>query len=412
VLTHYYRPEPNFITADVAEALSERAYVTVVTTQPSYPTGRVHPGFHGARVTRRVENGVKVWRVPHVIDRSTSPWRRGLSYGSFAMGAAFLAPFLGRADVIWVYHTPFTTALAALPVKRLYGARLVYTSADLWPESFVASNVMGPGRALDALYAYSRWILRFADDIVCSTRGTLERYAEDGVPRERLHYIPVWTEGIPEVATPAGVSSRAIVYTGNIGPAQGLESVVRAATLLLHAGADVHFAFYGTGSEEQALRELAKSLGATNVHFHGRVSASEAFEASARALAQIVSLRDSPSFEKTVPSKLFTAMAAGTPILAGLHGEALATATATGGAIPYDSGDAASLARAVTDLLDRPASERERMGQVLRDHYRFNYGRNALIARYRELLLAAPSRQPSRTPPDGHVHSPIGKAAR
>jgi hypothetical protein len=54
VLTYYYRPEPNFITADVAEGLAGVVDVTVVTAHPSYPTGRFthEPSTGGRRASR------------------------------------------------------------------------------------------------------------------------------------------------------------------------------------------------------------------------------------------------------------------------------------------------------------------------------------------------------------------------
>jgi colanic acid biosynthesis glycosyl transferase WcaI len=389
VLTYFYRPEPNFITADVAEALAERADVTVIAPQPNYPDGRVYPGYPAWRPQRRVENGVTVWRVPHLLDRSKSPAQRALSYGSFTAAAALLAPFVSRADLVWVYHTPFTTALAALPVRLVRRSRIVFTSADLWPESFNATGVMRPGRVVDWSFAYSRWVTRLADAIICSTRGTLERYAADGYPRDRLFHVPVWTEGTPTTSDPVDASraTPTIVYAGNLGPAQALECVVEAAALLRRAGVTVEFDVYGTGSSENELRDLATRTGATNVRFHGRVSAAQAFAASRHALAQIVSLRQTPSFDMTVPSKLFTAMAAGSPILAGLRGESLDIAMASGGAVSYESDNPESLVRAIRSLLAMPTEQRQRMSDALQARHRLHYDRRALIGRYRQILL-------------------------
>ncbi|MFL5582913.1 MAG: hypothetical protein ACJ8AO_21310, partial [Gemmatimonadaceae bacterium] len=110
MLTQYYRPEPNFITADVAQELARLSDVTVITAHPNYPTGRFYPGTRPWRLSRSVEDGVTVWRVPHFADHSTSKWRRALSYLSFAGAAAATAMVVARrVDVVWVYHTPFTT---------------------------------------------------------------------------------------------------------------------------------------------------------------------------------------------------------------------------------------------------------------------------------------------------------------
>lgn len=387
VLSMYYRPEPNFITGDVVDALAAEADVTVLTALPSYPTGKIYAGFPSMRPLRTREGDVTIWRIPHVIDRSTSPIRRAISYLSFAVVASLLAPFLGRPDVIWVYHTPFTTAVAALPVRWMRRSRLVYTIADLWPESFIASGIMRPGCVFDALYAYSTWIVRQADEIVCSTRGTLERYAREGVPRNRLHYVPVWTDGTTVARSECSVDARNIVYAGNLGPAQSLESLVLAAAQLQREGLDVTVDIYGTGAAETKIKDLARSTGATNVVFHGRVTASEAFAASQRAMAQVVSLRKSQVFERTVPSKLFAAMAAGTPILAGLQGEPLQDALASGGAFAYNTDDPRSLAEAIRRLVRLTAEERAAISRALQQHYENHYAHGKLVGRYRAILL-------------------------
>ena len=393
VLTQYYRPEPNFITADVAESLARDADVTVVAAAPNYPTGKIYPGHSFRRLTRVVENGVRVWRVPHVpVGRSISKIRRALSYLSFTGAAAVLAPFVcPRPDVVWVYHTPFTTALAALFFKYLRGSRIVFTSADLWPESFLAAGVANPGRLLDATFAYSRWINRQADTIICSTRGTAERYARDGIPAEALHMVPVWTESASSIDDDehASVETPRIVYAGNLGPAQALETVIEGAAQLARDGVDARFAFYGSGAAQAALQEMADRLGATNVEFFGPVAHSRAFHVSASATAQIVSLRRTPLFRMTVPSKLVTAFAAGAPILCGLDGESAELASRSGGAVFYDPTDVASFCNAVRTVLGFSEQRVAAMRRQMREYYDAHFRRDRLLETYRRLLLGA-----------------------
>lgn len=396
VLTMLYRPEPNFITADVAERLAATERVTVVTAHPNYPLGRFYEGVGRAWLpSRTVEGNVTVWRLPHLPDHSTSRLRRLVSYASFTAAATLLAPLLcRRPHTVWVYQTPFTTALAALWF-RLRGARVVYTAADLWPESLAAAGVVNSPRTLRMLGAYSRWINRRAHLIVCATRGMLERYARDGVPRERLAYIPVWVDGTPrraqKPAVPAvpGDDTPTLVYAGNLGPAQGLETVIRAAAELHRRGVRLRVDVYGTGSSEAELRRLAEETGAANVRFRGRVSPEEAFAACARAFAQIVSLRATPLFEMTIPSKLPFSFAAGTPVLYALRGEAADLAAASGGALPFDGDDPAALIAAVERLLAMAPAERGALGARLRDFFGRHFSPDAQLAEY-EALLSRP----------------------
>jgi colanic acid biosynthesis glycosyl transferase WcaI len=392
VLTQYYRPVPNFVSADVAALLRRYGTVTVVTAHPSYPRGQFYPGTRWWRPERRVEDGVVVWRLPMIPDQSRSVFRRTVSYLSFLLAALVWAPFVGgRPRVVWVYQTPFTTAMAALWFKLVWRSRLVYTCADLWPESFSAAEVTHSGGLMRVLFAYRRWSNRWADAIICATRGTLERFAAEGVPPSRLHHVPVWVDGADApcggaAEDAAGNGTRSIVYAGNIGAAQQLDTLIRAAAALNGSEPGLTFDLYGTGNAEAALRDLAVQLGAGNVRFHGRVPPETAFEASRRALAQIVSLRASPLFRMTVPSKLAFCFAASAPVLYGLEGEAAEITADSGGGVPFNPGCPESLAAAIRDLLAKSPEERRRMRAALRAYFEQRFSRETLLARYEEIL--------------------------
>ena len=393
VLTQVFEPEPNFITADVAQALSRNCDVTVVTAHPNYPHGRFYPGTRFWRIEKSIANGVVVWRVPFYPDHSLSTFRRALSYLSFALVSSMVAPFVaGRPDTVWVYHGPFTTGLAALFFKLAYRSRLVFTCADLWPESFMAAGVVKSPLIMRLAAGYNRMLNGFADVVVCATRGTRMRFEEDGIPTERLPVIPVWITGTGELAEKhaRATENGTIVYAGNLGPAQRIDTLIRAARVLIEDGVSVNFHIYGSGAAEAELRALADSIGATNVTFHGRVPLDEAFDASASGLAQVICLQASPLFAKTIPSKLFSAFAAGSPILYGLHGEAATLAAESGGAVGFDSDDPQTLVNAVKKLLAMSVAERDAMRSRLRAYFADNFDPTVLLSRYLEIL------QPSR----------------
>lgn len=403
VLSQVYEPEPNFITADVARDLAQEAHVVVVTAHPNYPRGRFYPGTKWWKVSRSREGGVDVWRVPMWPSHSLSPITRGLSYLSFAVMAFVVAPFVaGRPDVVWVYHGPFTTALAALSFKWIGRARLVITFADLWPESFVAAGVVRSGALMRLLAAYSRAINRTADVLICATRGTLERCRRNGIPEERLRLVPVWISGTEHLQAESAdetAEPKRIVYAGNVGPAQNLDSLVKAAVLLQESHPDVVLDIYGSGSASAELEALAAGIGARNVLFHGRVPLEVAFARSSSAFAQVVTLQPSPLFSMTIPSKLAFAFAAGAPLLYALPGEAGRLARESGGGVEFDLADPASLAAAVERLLTLPEGERDRMRGRLNDYFASSFSPPTLRARYREIIL----RTPARIEPSGAV---------
>lgn len=390
VLTQYYRPEIAFITADVAEAMTTEWDVTVVTAQPNYPFGRLLPGWGGVLPRRSVEGDVAVWRLPLWPYHGNSLVGRAACYGTFAAAATAAVPLLGGApDLVWVYQTPFTTPLAALWPQWVGGAKVIHTSADLWPESLLAAGVARDGGLVGALQGYRRFINRRADHIVCATAGMLERYAEEGIPRERLTHIPIWIEGVGPLADPppAGEVPR-VVYVGNIGPAQQLDCVLDAAELLRASGVQVRFELYGAGAMDERLRDEVRRRGLSGVTLPGAVPPERAFALSATADLLLVPLRADPRFIHTVPSKLGFCLGAGRPVLAGLHGESRRVAEASGAAWVFDPADPASLARAVTEALATPAARRAEMGRAGRAYFERHFERSRLVERYRALFHA------------------------
>lgn len=391
VLTQVHQPEPNFITADVAAAMTADYDVVVVTSHPNYPYGKFYPGVFPWLPRKTIEQGVVVWRLPCYPYHGRSQIKRALSYVTYALAALLFAPFVaGRPALVWVYHGPFTAGPAAIPFKVFYGSRVVFTCADLWPETFLAAGVADSGFVIRMLFAYRRAVNRIADVLICTTRGTLKRFIEDGVDPARLHFVPVWVGGIRDCreAMPSSGGVPRIVYAGNLGPAQSLETAILAAAELKRRGVDVVFDLYGSGNWEHTLKELAQNQGASNVCFHGRVEAAKAFHASSRAFAQIISLQPSPLFDMTIPSKLSFCCAAGAPVLFGLRGEAAAMMRESGGGIPFEADNPHSLVEAVTELLKMSDTERTRMHHALRQYYVNLFEPTTLLAKYRALFAS------------------------
>lgn len=344
------------------------------------------------RVDKSIVNGVVVWRVPFFPDHSLSTLRRAISYLSFAAVASVVAPFVaGKPDTVWVYHGPFTTGLASLFFKVFYRSRLVFTCADLWPASFVGAGVVKSRIVLNVAGVYNHLLNKAADLIICATRGTRRQLAEAGIAAQRLTVIPVWIGGSRELAARAADLTRddnTFVYAGNLGPAQKVETIIIAAAELRNEQPGIRFAIYGSGASEAHLRQLADRVGATNVTFYGRVPVEQALNASASGLAQIICLQPSPLFRNTIPSKLFSAFAAGAPILYGLQGEAETLAARSGGGISFDSSKPQTLVAAVKQLLSLTPSQRESMRSSLRSYFSTHFDPALLISRYSAILTS------------------------
>jgi colanic acid biosynthesis glycosyl transferase WcaI len=391
IIAQYYAPEPNWITNSVAEAAAGSFDVTVITAHPNYPGGRFYPGSRYWRPEVRRENDVTVVRVPMIPDHSRSVVRRAVSFISFTFSAWVAATILWRrADIVWVYQTPPSSGLIGAWLRLIRRSRVVFTYVDLWPESFIAADVLREGRVSQVVKHFRVLINRFADVVVGSTRGTVRRLAHEGVPESALRHIPVWVDGIPSLSDVPddGVAERTarIVYAGNIGPCQYLQPIIGGVAAACSAGSQFELHLFGSGSDEAEMRDDVQRLGLTNVQFRGRISPDQAFAVSASATAQIVALRPGPMFRDTVPSKLAFCFAAGAPVIYALEGESAELVEEVGGGVRYDPAAPESFAAAVDAVCRMSQEERGEMRQRLRAFYLRHFHRDQLLSAYIDMF--------------------------
>lgn len=385
LISQYYKPEPVFYPTEVAEHFALNGHnVTVITSHPNYPKGKFYDNFTWWKPVASVENGVRVIRLPIFPDHSDSKIRRFLNYSSFAIVAFFASFFIGiRPNLVWVYQTPFTNALGGLWFKKLFGSKVIFFYADLWPESFLAASILRQGFLIKALYFYRSWINKKADYIFTITNGMRLRYLQDGLAENSIESIPLWIEKstaeIRELSNKIERDFSKIVYVGNIGPSQQLEILIEAASLLKHMDKDFSVQIYGSGTDLEKLRKMTREFKLSNVFFNGTVSLSESVLICSNSLAQFVHLRNSPMFEMTIPSKLIFSFYCGSPILCGLPGESQKIAAESGASYIFEPGNPASLAAEIKMILSANRIEIEKKGLAGRNFYQKYYERIATL---------------------------------
>ncbi len=393
LLTQHFRPEPNFMTGElVDQLLISGAVVTVITAHPNYPLGRFYDSVETLLPMRERRTNGDIWRLPIYPSHNQSKIARFIHYISFALAATIFAPFVSAIpDTVVVYQTPFTTALAALFFKYAYRSKLVFISADLWPESFSASGIRLPFLLEKLMYAYSKWINRRADINICTTRGMLQRYHSDGIPLSKLTYIPLWVDasgGELNCINKSNLSNvLECIYIGSLGSAQGVETIVQAAAVLQKDKISVRLDIYGSGVEEEKLRKLAEDLQVKNLIFHGRVSSQDAFSLASKADVQLIHLVPSPLFAMTVPSKLAFSLSAGTPIIAGVIGESARLIEESGGGIVVAPSDAQALAKAISIYTEMAPEARINEGAKARAFYEDQFEKGKLKQKYARIIL-------------------------
>jgi glycosyltransferase involved in cell wall biosynthesis len=379
-----FDPEPGAIRGlPLARWLRDRGYeVEVLTAIPWYPLGRFYPGYRFRWAQREEMDGIRVLRVPLFPSHDSSGAKRIATYASFALSAAVLGmPRVRRPDVVYYFDNLPTTGLVAWMIARVSGARVVQHIADLWPDSVTHSGMLRPpalGRLAERfLHRWCNFLYRRHSRITVLSPGFKRVLVERGVEPSRVDVVYNWADESrfapaapdPALAERLGLAGKLnVVYGGNMGPLQGLETVVRAADLLRDLP-QVQFVFAGSGPREAEVRALAGELRLPNVRFLGRLPLDEMNALNALADALLVHLLDTPAMHATIPSKTQVALASGRPMLMGVRGDAAELVQRAGAGVAFAPEDPEDLARAVRALVALGAPERAEMGRRGREFY-------------------------------------------
>jgi putative colanic acid biosynthesis glycosyltransferase WcaI len=307
--------------------------------------------------------------------------------------------------VLCMTDPPIVGDIGLLAARR-FGVPLVVISQDVFPE--IAERlkrlenpvVVGSMRALVGLY------LRRADRVVAIGETMKRRLEEKGAPADRIVVIPNWVDTRAITPQPRanpwackhGLDGRFVVmHSGNVGHAQDLDSLVRAASFLRDLDG-LQIVVVGFGARHGELRALAKrldvrdavrflpyqprdalsdSLGAADVHFVGL----------ARGLSGYV-----------VPSRLYGILAAGRPVLvaADEDSETVRIVREAGCGVVLPPGRPERVASAIRDVVEGRLSLGG-LGERGREWVEREADREIAFGRYRRLLADVVDRSASRS---------------
>jgi colanic acid biosynthesis glycosyl transferase WcaI len=398
ILSQYYDPEPIPKPADLALALKARGdEVTVLTGFPNYPSGNLFPGFRLGLVRREVRDGVPIVRTYEFPYHGTSILGRFANYVSFMLSAPLGSLFVPKVDAIYVWHPPLTIGVSAWLIARARGIPVLYDVQDLWPESVVLSGVMKPGPVVDILSALERFVYRQMDHLIVVTEGAKKNVVSKGIPPDKVTAMPHWIDSTP--FKPQSTEDRAalraalgwsesfvLLFAGNLGVVQGLDTLVRAAALL-RGDPGIRVVFIGDGADKPRLQGLVRALGLDAVvQFLDRQPSAKIPEFMSAADGLVVHLKASPLSEMIIPAKTLSYMASGTPTIMAMEGAAARLVEEAGAGKAVRPGDPEALAEAIRKFAALSVDEREAMGRRGREYVASNLTKEAVIPRYRALL--------------------------
>jgi glycosyltransferase involved in cell wall biosynthesis len=363
VLIHRYfwpdTPPYAHILREIALHLGEAGHeITVLTCQPSYDTSVV-----GRAPSReRLASNVEVIRWSVLPDRRFSALK-ALNLVWFCLRLMVERRRLGRVDVVMAATTPpIAVAKVAAMLARRSKARFVYHKQDIYPEVVTAPGILSQGRWANLLRRLDSRTDRLADRVVVLSEDMADTVAARGANPDRVvvinNFDPWLLDSSPDEPDPAPAATEApltVVFAGNLGRFQNLETVFDAVALLRDEPG-IEFHFFGSGALASQLADRVETEGLHHVRLHGYQPPAEVAQfLRTKADLGIVSLIPGV-IRAAFPSKTMSYLRQGCPVLALVEAEsALARMIVTSGAgIQVDPSDPHVMATTLRQLSLRP----------------------------------------------------------
>ena len=366
IISQHYWPE-NFRITDIAESLVSFGHsVTVLCGLPNYPQGYIFDEYKKGRNRIQEHNKVHIIRAKE-IGRRKNILFRFLNYWSFQYyGKKMISKLDKDFDVVLINElSPIMSANPGLKYAKKYNKKVVMYEMDLWPESLLAGGIKKGSLIYNHYKKVSAKIYSKCDKILVSTKEHIDYIKElPNCADIDIEYLPQYAESIFEESD-FGTEDNGVIdlmFAGNIGKAQSVDTIIRAAALLKD---DQRFKFHivGSGSELDNVKKLAIELKTDNVIFYGQRPLEDMPKVYKIADAMLVTLEDKPYSNMTIPGKVQSYMAVGKPIIGAINGSCANFIKENTLGYACDSGDYKELANIISslkkeDLLNKGSNSR------------------------------------------------------
>tara|TARA_B110000977_G_scaffold201831_1_gene299068 strand:+ start:1535 stop:2797 length:1263 start_codon:yes stop_codon:yes gene_type:complete len=335
--------------------------ITVLTSVPNAPKGKVFPGFNNKLFQTEKIDDIVVYRIWTFIAANAGFYLRILDFLSFLFMAIIASFFIKKHDFVVSTSPQFFAGCSGLFISKIHGAKWILEIRDFWPESIVSvGRLSKESKLYKILFRIAILMYKKTDGIIVVSEKSKEILISYGIEQQKILVAP---NGIAENdvtffsetqrTNTSQIKNRKIRvgYVGTIGEAHALETLINTAEILRDSD-EFEFYLVGNGSRQEALCQLCQTLKLSNVHFITSINAKNRNKVLLELDIGIITLKNDPLFETVIPSKIFDYAVAKLPILIGVKGEARSIVEHSGLGFYFEPENASQLARRLTDLKD------------------------------------------------------------
>ena len=330
LITQYFPPEIGAAATrwgDYTNILVKQGpRVTVLCEMPNYPQGIYFPGYKRQWIKREyISPNLTIIRSFTWATNRRSVIKKLGNYLIFMLSGLINALKIKNYDILIISSPPLFAGVIGAIIAKIKSIHFFLDIRDLWPESVkslgeVKSIVLiNLGRKLES------FIYKTTTGYILAV-PVFKKYFTENHPTQLKKPMVELINGVSDKFIELAQQNDRIpdkkftvLYSGNIGQAQGLETVIQAANILQKY--PINFLFVGNGVKLQSLEEKSKQMELDNISFMPPQRKEDLIQIIKKASVCLVPLKNEPLFQHAIPSKLFEYMACGRPVIVSIKGE-------------------------------------------------------------------------------------------
>jgi colanic acid biosynthesis glycosyl transferase WcaI len=382
---------------ELAESLCGRGNeVTVITAIPRQRMGVMKNGnLYKTRFLAKENLGkIRIIRPKILTLPLSSPITKGMDHFLIALSYYWAGWYISQQDIVFVYSPPLTLGLTGIKLAKRFQIPIVFNAQDMFPRYAVDTGILNNKLLIRFFTRIEEYIYAAATCITVHSDGNRDYLISRGVDEKKIQVIPNWVdtmrfqpgEKYNEFRKEHAFGNAFLIsYSGTIGWAQNLDTVMESAWLLRNKP-EIKFMIVGDGPRRKEYEILIKEKKLKNLlllHLLPRDKYGKMLQASDVCLISLHPKISTP----VVPGKLFDIMACGRPVVANIPSSSdsykIIKASHCGICVPSDRPQ--EFSEAIVHLQNNPAQANQ-MGMNGRQYVEKYFSREICTGQYERLL--------------------------
>lgn len=227
-----------------------------------------------------------------ICSYSNSKLKRVYAMIEYYRNLLAISKLLEKPDVIIGSSAHPLAAIAAIKLAKKYNCKSIIEIRDLWPETFVAYNIIKKTNPLlNLLYSGEKWIYKNADKLLFTMEGGRDYIIEKGW--DNINGGPINLNKVYHINNGVDLDvfeynrenfviddkdlnnnhSFKVIYTGSIRLINNVKYIVDAARVIKekYNNDNIEFLIYGDGNDREYLEKYCRENNISNTKFKGFV---------------------------------------------------------------------------------------------------------------------------------------------